>query len=149
MYQPGESVELPLSILGRMPAPDAPGEDSGIAERGAWERGNLKNLEVVLPDGARQALAPPQHGVWAFHETYLPGIYEVRAGKQRLYQFSVNLLDPNESDIRLPVRSGGETGLRGPNPFRSVMLTLRPEFGRLWGVVNFGNGSCWRRWWFL
>jgi hypothetical protein len=112
MVQPGESVELPSSILGEMPDKDLLGVAPGLAGRREAGKGKLRNLEVVLPDGNLRALSPPQHGIYAFHETLLPGIYEVRAGKQRLYRFAVNLLDPNESDIRLRVNSVGEDGLR-------------------------------------
>lgn len=109
--QPGESVELSPSILGKIPVSDSPGAVPGLAGQGEAGKSKLNNLEVVLPDGTVRALSPPQQGKYVFHETQLPGIYEVRASSQRLYRFAVNLLDPHESDIRLRVSSGDEEGL--------------------------------------
>ncbi len=139
VYQPGEPVELSSAILGKMPVldssaldssaldtsaldtlgadpgldrPDRVGEKSRAGRASEAKSRKLKKLKVVLPDGASRGLAPPQHGIYAFHETYLPGIYQVFAGKERLYRFAVNLLDPNESDIRLRLGSGEQGGLR-------------------------------------
>jgi len=112
VHQPGESLELPRTIFGNGPYAGSPAKDSKLAEQERADQGKLKNLAVILPDGTQQALSPPQHGVYAFHDTFLPGIYEVRAGNKRLYRFAVNLLDPNESDIRLHTHSLGESGLR-------------------------------------
>ena len=68
-------------------------------------------LSVTLPDGSTQTVEAPKSGKLAFHQTDLPGSYEVRAGGNVVARFAVNLFDREESDVRLRARQDGEKGL--------------------------------------
>ncbi|MEO2045567.1 MAG: VWA domain-containing protein [Pirellulales bacterium] len=117
VHQPGASIGLPPAMLRSMLNDHSNGDlswekNSDLAptqQKKDFQR-KLENLNVILPNATQRTLPPPQYGKYVFHETYELGIYEVRAGKQRLHRFAVNLLDPSESDIRLRVSTDKVAG---------------------------------------
>ncbi len=68
-------------------------------------------LRVTLPDGSTRDVEAPAAGKLSFHETELPGVYDVRSGDKMAARFAVNLFDRDESDVRLRARQDGEKGL--------------------------------------
>jgi hypothetical protein len=76
-YRPGMAVSL-----------DAPDTHTG--------------LEVQTPSGESVQLPPSSSGKLTFTATDKLGVYRVLAGGKLVEQFAVNLLDPNESNIRPP-----------------------------------------------
>jgi hypothetical protein len=111
----------------------------GTAELDLAER--AKRVRVTLPNGATRDIDAPAAGKLAFHETDLPGIYDVRAGDKLAARFAVNLFDRDESDVRLRARQDGEKGLQtvesliiGYNPVhaQSPSSPVRKE---LWTVL--------------
>jgi hypothetical protein len=63
--------------------------------------GNPAQLTIQTPAGKKQTVRRSTHDVFLFHDTRQPGIYKVSDGNQATQQFAVNLLDRNESDIRV------------------------------------------------
>ena len=57
-------------------------------------------LDVQAPSGRTVQLPPSPSGKLVFTETDEIGVYRILAGGKVVHQFAVNLLDPNESDIR-------------------------------------------------
>jgi hypothetical protein len=60
-------------------------------------------LDVQVPSGATVHLPPSSSGKLTFTATEELGAYRVLSGGKPVQQFAVNLLDPAESNIRLPV----------------------------------------------
>jgi hypothetical protein len=58
-------------------------------------------LDVLTPSGRTIQLPPNPSGKLIFTETEELGVYRVSAGGKTIQQFAVNLLDPDESNIRV------------------------------------------------
>ena len=59
-------------------------------------------LDVQVPSGRTVQIPPSPSGKLIFTETEELGVYRVLAGGKVVHQFAVNLLDANESNIRVP-----------------------------------------------
>lgn len=63
--------------------------------------GNVEELLVVDPADKKARVRRTEQGGFQFHDTSIPGVYQVRQGDQVIDRFAVNLFDRAESDIRL------------------------------------------------
>ena len=63
--------------------------------------GNVNQITVTRPDGKSQTVRRDPHDVFQFHDTQLPGTYQVHDRGNVIQRFAVNLFDRDESDVRL------------------------------------------------
>ncbi|HEX4414906.1 MAG TPA: hypothetical protein VH107_14825, partial [Lacipirellulaceae bacterium] len=70
--------------------------------------GNTPELTVVDPAKGEHTLRRNSQDVFQFENTNQLGVYEVKRGDQVIERFAVNLLDRQESDVRVRPTQGGE-----------------------------------------
>ena len=61
---------------------------------------SARELQIRPPSGLRTTVSRGQRNVFSFSDTREIGAYEVREGEKLTQRFTVNLFDPQESDIR-------------------------------------------------
>ena len=89
---------------------------------------DVREGTLVLPDGEERPLEPGDGRRIVISDTERPGIYRVRwKGRSRDALYAVNLLDPAESDIRVPEEvTLGEKPLIGMNQGALVRREFTP-----------------------
>jgi hypothetical protein len=63
--------------------------------------GNATELTVIDPNGSSKIVQRSDQDVFPFHDTEIPGVYQVRQGDQVIQRFAVNLFDRAESNVRV------------------------------------------------
>jgi von Willebrand factor type A domain/Aerotolerance regulator N-terminal len=75
--------------------------------------GNVTELTVIDPKGGAKTLRRSDQDVFPFHDTDIPGVYQVRQGDKIIQRFAVNLFDRDESNVRVvPSQDSGDSTVR-------------------------------------
>jgi hypothetical protein len=105
--------------------------------------GDVADVVVVSPQGARTALRRGEQDLFHFHDAHQPGVYQVMHGDAVLQRFAVNAFDQVESDVRMkpsqdPNAQQQAAAIRIGNIDVAASVGMAPSRKELWKLLLIG-----------